>query len=223
MKTSYFIPIVAFLFFACSKSDDTVVLPPELKVSPILNTSYFQKGESPLPEVQWNGKQGEFGLENTLQGLSIDVESGQLSWDRSLPLGVHTVILFAQNNAGKNVASLTINNPFKGTFKGTYASSIAFNETTFKIMEMVFNADGTFSGYTQIELDNGDIQDPSYFNGTYVLNDDTMEGSIQYENSEATYPFEADLDTAGKLKGYYIIADFLDSKTTFDLNFKIQQ
>ncbi|MBD0777595.1 hypothetical protein HPE56_07305 [Maribacter sp. ANRC-HE7] len=221
MQKLYFILVIVLVITACSKNDDdAVVEAPVLSITPNLTASYFQQGESPLPEVQWNGDQGKFGLENTTQGLSIDTETGQLSWDPSLPIGVHTVILFAYNEAGKDLASLTISNPFQGIFKGTYTTNISFSNTLFQIMEMVFNTDGTFSGYSQIELDDGTLLGPNYFSGNYMLLDTKMEGTFEYEDSESTNPFAADLDQQGKLTGQYS-AEFLNA--TFELNVLIQQ
>ncbi|MBD1261680.1 hypothetical protein HZY62_13830 [Maribacter polysiphoniae] len=216
-----------FVFFiliaslqSCNKDDAPVVEAPVLSITPNLSASYFQQGESPLPEVQWNGDRGKFGLENTIQGLSIDSETGELSWDPSLPIGVHTVILFAYNEAGKDLASLTINNPFQGTFKGTYLPSTSFSNILNRTMEINFIIDGTLSGYTQTELDDGTILEPNYFSGNYVLLDTKMEGTFEYEDGESTYPFDADLDQQGKLTGQYS-AEFLT--VTFELNVLIQQ
>ena len=216
-----------FVFFiliaslqSCNKDGAPVVEAPVLSVTPNLSASYFQNGEGPLPEVQWNGDQGKFGLENTIQGLSIDSETGQLSWDPSLPIGVHTVILFAYNEAGKDLASLTINNPFQGILKGTYLPSTSLSNILYRTMEINFNIDGTLSGYTQSELDDGTILGPNYFSGNYVLMDTKMEGTFQYEDGESTYPFEADLDQQGKLTGQYS-AEIITA--TFELNVLIQQ
>lgn len=221
MQKLFFILVIVLVITACSKNDDApVVEAPILSVTPNLTASYFQQGESPLPEVQWNGDRGKFGLENNIQGLSIDSETGQLSWGPSLPIGVHTVILFAYNEAGKDLASLTISNPFQGTFKGTYTTNISLSNTLFQIMEMVFNTDGTFSGYTQSELNDGTLLDPSYFSGNYMLMDTKMEGTLQYEGSASTYPLEADLDQQGKLTGQYS-SEILHA--TFEINVLIQQ
>lgn len=219
-------PLLAsvFLLLGCSKNDDAVISPPELSVSSILSASFFQHGESPMPEVQWNGSQGKFGLENTLQGLSLNSETGQLSWNSSLPLGVHTVTLFAYNEAGKDLASLTINNQFQGTFRGSFQSNSTFTSVLFKVMEIVFKADGTFQGYGQSELDSGEILGPNYFKGNYTLIENKMEGTLQYDGGSVN-PFEAVLNHNGqlaKLTGSYSIKSFLNLTTTFELNYLIE-
>lgn len=221
MQKLYFILVIVLVITACSKNDDdAVVEAPVLSITPNLTASYFHNGEGPLPEVQWNGDQGKFGLENTIQGLSIDSETGQLSWDPSLPIGVHTVIQFAYNEAGKDLASLTINNPFQGTFRGTYLPSVSFGNVLYRIMEINFNIDGTLSGYTQSELDDGTLLGPNYFSGNYVLTETKMEGTFQYEGSASTYPLEADLVQQGKLTGQYS-SEILHA--TFEINVLIQQ
>ncbi|MBQ4913851.1 hypothetical protein J8L85_05340 [Maribacter sp. MMG018] len=221
MQKLYFILVIVLVITACSKNDDdAVVKAPVLSVTPNLTASYFHNGEGPLPEVQWNGDRGKFGLENKIQGLSIDSETGQLSWDPSLPIGVHTVILFAYNEAGKDLASLTINNPFQGTFRGTYQPSTSLSNILYRTMEINFNIDRTLSGYTQSELDDGTLLGPYYFSGNYVLLDTKMEGTFEYEDGESTYPFDADLDQQGKLTGHYP-TEFLT--VAFELNVLIQQ
>ncbi|MEO9893627.1 hypothetical protein [Aurantibacter sp.] len=220
MKNLNFILTILLLITACSKNDDTIVLAPEFIVEPMLTANYFQHGEGPLPEVHWNGNRGKFGLENTIKGLSINKETGQLSWDNSMPVGVHTITIFAYNEAGKKLESLIINNQFQGTFKGTFSTNSNFSYTLFKVMEIIFNENGTFIGNSQSELKDGDILGPNYFSGNYVLIDNKMNGTLQYEDNESTYPLEADLNKQGKLIGQF--TNELTT-TTFKLNFLIQQ
>lgn len=221
MKKLHIVLVSAFLILGCSKNDDTVVLPPDLSVTQILSASYFQKGKSPLPEVQWNGDQGKFGLENTVQGLSIDTVTGQLYWDSSLPVGVHTVTLFAYNTAGKDQVAVTINNQFQGTFRGTRQSNTFFVNVLFDVMEIVFKADGTFEGYRQAELEGGELLDPSLFGGSYTLTENNMVGTIQFEDGESI-PFEALLGQQGKLTGSFTLGNFFGQTTTFELNVLIE-
>lgn len=221
MKKYCWVVIVTSLMLCCSKDDDTIILAPDLDVVPVLNTSFFQAGEGPLPEVKWNGNQGKFGLENTLQGLAVDAETGQLSWDSSLPTGTHTIVLFAYNKAGKDVVALTINNRFQGTFRGTFQSRTTFSSVLFRIMEISFNPDGTFSGYEQQELNNGNVLGPNYFNGNYTISQNKLEGTLQFEESESVNPWHAELQSSsqnGQMIGSYTNTSFLDQETTFELN-----
>lgn len=168
-------------------------------MNPILSADYFKEGEGPLPEVQWNGNQGKFGLENTVQGLSLEVDTGQFKWDSSLPLGVHTVTLFAYNSAGKDQVATTINNQFQGTFKGTYQPAVAQANIVSHNMEIVFETNGTFSGFRQKEMDDSTFSEPSYFEGNYTRVENKLQGTMSLANGQNNVSFQADLDQSGQL------------------------
>ena len=134
----YSILVFVVVLHSCSRSDDGASGPPELNYNQSLTASFFTAGSSAAPTVNWNGDQGQFGLQNVVEGVSIDRNTGVISWTKDLALGVSEVTVLAFNNAGTASETVTIENQFQGDFSGTYTL-----EGTTRDLDLNFAPDNT--------------------------------------------------------------------------------
>src|ERR1700743_1432496 len=91
-----------YLTAACSKShlQGSLTLPPSgLHYSP--DSSIVLPGAadtSITPVINWNGHQGSFTFAGPVsKGISIDKETGRVSWPGSLPIGNYSLPVIASN------------------------------------------------------------------------------------------------------------------------------
>jgi len=119
-----FIIILAIpILFNCSKEDEPIIAisPPSINFSSTnFETTFFVSGHTPSPTVNWNGEQGIFSLNSIIKGVTINSNSGVISWSKELLLGINTIELIASNSAGQISINITIENLFKGVFKGGF-------------------------------------------------------------------------------------------------------
>ncbi|WP_461532895.1 hypothetical protein [Sinomicrobium sp.] len=144
---------------------------PTLEAIAEIDAMYFKEGSTTTPTIDWNGQQGTFALTGTpVQGLSIDKNTGVLSWGKDLPIGEHIVEITATNSVGNSSRSTVINNPFQGSFKGFYQYSTASvgGGPTYEV-NISFTPDGKTTG--RIELSSG-TRLP--FDGIWELTDDEL-------------------------------------------------
>ncbi|WP_461532896.1 hypothetical protein [Sinomicrobium sp.] len=139
--------LFSVLIFSCSDDGDQAgspVLEDMAQIEAVLLT----EGNSATPKVVWNGDQGTFALTSPpVQGLSIDENTGVLSWGKDLPMGEHAVEITATNKEGSSSVSTVINNPFQGKFSGLWdGSDDGELESSPLEIEMEFSPDGSIGG-----------------------------------------------------------------------------
>jgi hypothetical protein len=94
MKTAkhlFLIGTVLFLLNSFSKVDDRPRFEaPEFSYSETTVPIVFStSGNLSAPNTNWNNAPGTFSISPSMSALSIDAQTGTLSWDRSLAPGTH--------------------------------------------------------------------------------------------------------------------------------------
>ena len=168
MKTrkSFSMIFLCCLLSACSKSEDANMAP-QLSYAQNLVTPFYTSGNSAPPSIEWFGDQGKFGLDSDVEGVSIDPQSGVVSWDRTLPLGTNLVEVLAFNNSGVSLATLQIENQFQGMFEGLFDTFITIDGEPVPL-KLAFNADGSCS-YEYFQASE---------EGNWEMDDDTLNASF---------------------------------------------
>ncbi|WP_299435723.1 hypothetical protein [uncultured Aquimarina sp.] len=157
MKTIRYIGVLVFfvIIHACTSDDDSNGLRIEYENS-FIETLFLEAGETAPPVVNWSGEKGTFSA-TTLpitapddlfnRNLSIDEETGALSWDRSIPLGETEVFITASNSLESTTISVTINNTFiEGLFVGGFNNDTSDEPNFFTIENdtfLILSKDGT--------------------------------------------------------------------------------
>ncbi|RMA57176.1 hypothetical protein [Ulvibacter antarcticus] len=146
--------VMSLMIFSCSKNDDTVVedqqqeagVPSDLNYSQAqIDVAFYTTGSTSIPSVNWNGEQGTFSLDSTIDGLTINSQSGVLSWNKNLPLGENYVTVKALNSKGWGNTHIILNNRFQGHFIGGYNNDPNSTVITTGGAKLTFNADGTMT------------------------------------------------------------------------------
>jgi len=140
LKSKTIILVLTFLTFTFCSSDDDILAPSVTYSTTVFDATFFQKGNSDAPNLDWNGDQGSFSLVTPMSGLKVDSTTGALHWTEELPIGSHAIQVLATNSAGQTSSNVTINNPFQGNFRGT----LELNSKDTAILELEFYADNTF-------------------------------------------------------------------------------
>ena len=145
------VAMVTVVAFGCSKDDDGPnIEAPTLSYSDSdIEATFHQSGNSAAPVVNWNGEEGTFSLTSAaVSGISIDENTGVISWENILSWGEHAITVTATNSAGSSSATVTLNNPFQGTFTGSYDWNYNGEIGTFGAFhtEMKFHLDGKVTG-----------------------------------------------------------------------------
>ena len=146
-RNNILVLLTTCLFWACSKSDEGSIAAPEVNYNQELTATFFTAGKSDPPEVDWNGNVGQFGLNNIVEGISINEETGVIAWGKSLPLGSHNLEVIAFNDAGSTFITIAIKNELEGNFKGSYLPSIVKVGASDFTIALQFQGDGSFSGF----------------------------------------------------------------------------
>ena len=158
LKTTKIIIILLLtLSFSCSNEDDTpqVTIPTVNYSNTNVSATFFQVGNTSAPAVNWNGNQGTFAMANSITSLSIDANTGVLSWTKALAPGEHNIEVIASNSAGQTSRNITITNPLQGFLVGNYGGSGYF--------DVDFFADGTAS------ITADDASAAPQFSGTWTI------------------------------------------------------
>ncbi|WP_420458872.1 hypothetical protein [Neolewinella sp.] len=152
--------------------------------STTIDAEFYTPGRSSTPSIDWNGDQGTISLGTTLDGLSVNSTTGQLTWTKLLPVGTHDVDVIVSNSEGQVVVPITIDNPLAGTFEGTYAGTSAFKLEVF--------GDGNITLYADGEVATGTWTiEEGKFTAYYVYNnypdiDYSLVADVNQTNTEAT-------------------------------------
>lgn len=90
--------------FACSK-DDNVNISFGYDSTNFV-TRFRSDGTTGAPAVNWKGNKGVFSLKNSIPGVSIDSNTGEVFWDQTLPPGINEITIEALNS--KTIIAVTI-------------------------------------------------------------------------------------------------------------------
>jgi hypothetical protein len=186
MKTSLkifnlFFLAIMLLNFSCKSDDDSTdqeIILPTLTMSNVsYNTTFFSTGQTDAPTVDWNGDVGTFSLAAPIPGFSVDENTGDVSWDRSIFIGNNEVELVATNANGFAAIVITIHNQFMGDFHGAYNNNP--NSTTVENgFEMNFNENGTMSVYV---VGNGNAGTGTWtHDGPIITSVYSYDGGVNY-------------------------------------------
>lgn len=182
-----FIAILTFVSFSCGTNDDqedqvSINSPSNLNFpESTIAINFYTEGFVTPTSLDWGGETGNFELGSPIQGVSINSNTGSISWDRSLPLGNNNISVIARNSAGFVSATIQIENNFQGFFEGGYNTDANSNDYSTGYT-MTFNSDNTMFGD-----DNG-----SNFSGNYTIINNTV--TVSY-----TYDTGGDFSTSGTI------------------------
>ena len=166
--------ILLVIFTITSCSDDNPIKPPSVIYnSTELEVVFFTSGQSDTPIVDWNDDEGVFSYSPAVNGLTINPDTGLLSWTNMLPEGPSVVDVKATNKKGSTTTTIIILNPFQGEFIGTYSGS------TFYKFE--FFTDGT------IEVEANDPVNPQVATGTWQINGNEIIADYTYTDGGFEY------------------------------------
>ena len=86
---------------------------------------------------------GSFSLKVPYKGVSVDANTGVVSWTKDLPLGQTIVVVIAQNSAGQSEAVIILDHVLEGTYKGGYNYDVTSPILTASNFNMILYNDGT--------------------------------------------------------------------------------
>ncbi|WP_299435720.1 hypothetical protein [uncultured Aquimarina sp.] len=208
MKTIKYIGGLLFfiIIHACNNDDDSN----DLRIvyeNNFIETLFLEAGETAPPVVNWSGEKGTFSA-TTLpitapddlfnRNLSIDEETGVLSWDRSIPLGETEVFITASNSLESTTISVTINNTFiEGLFYGGFNDDISDNPDTSMIdsnNSISFTKEGTVgllgtSDGDIISMDGTWTIDESLITINFNANNRVLKGIMNARNGSPAATF----------------------------------
>ncbi|WP_417873849.1 hypothetical protein [Xanthomarina gelatinilytica] len=174
--------LIATLTFSCSKDDDAPsVEAPTLAYSTNIEATFFTAGSSAAPTINWNGEQGTFSLTSApINGLTVNENTGVLSYAKILPPGEHNLEVTATNSTGSNSTTVTVKNTFQGTFSGLYDGEVDGEiGSPFYDIEMEFHPNGSITG----AFIGGSIS----FNGNWELMEDKVYIEFDSDGSGGQY------------------------------------
>jgi len=177
--------IFIFTVFACSNDDDDkpALAPTVTLASTDLKTSFFTEGATEAPTVNWNGNVGVFSLDSNITGVSVDANTGVISWDKSLLIGTYDIKLIATNSDGQASIDIALESQFAGNFDGAYNTDPTSTDLTTDF-ELDFNADGTM-----VARSGGGSDGP----GTWTKSGNTITSVYSYTNGNTYFTVVADL------------------------------
>lgn len=149
---------------SCSSDDDAQMSPPSISFSSEdLIAGFFTAGAA-SPTINWNGEEGTVTLNEVIRGLTVNEDTGELTWTRELPEGIHTVTLTATNSIGSQSIEIELDNTLQGIFTGTY-DNVGF-------LEFEFYTDGTLD----VRINNT----PDLATGVWTKNGDEIQVDYTY-------------------------------------------
>ncbi|WP_299259317.1 hypothetical protein [uncultured Aquimarina sp.] len=189
MKTIKYIgALLLFLIInACNNDDDTNGLRIVYEEN-FIETFFLEAGETLPPAVNWSGERGIFSattLPNTApddlfnrSNLSIDEQTGVLSWDRSIPLGETEIFITASNSIESTTVIVTIKNTFiEGLFYGGFNNDVNDNSNaSFDSGSINFTKEGTAG---LLGINDGDIFS---MEGTWTIDESIMTVNFDTDN-----------------------------------------
>jgi hypothetical protein len=137
--------VLFLLNSSCTDLDDLISPPSDFYYLGSLPIPFYTHGSSGLPNINWGGEQGIFSLNEAYTGVSVDQQTGILSWNENLPLGENTVYVTATNLAGSAIATVLLVHQFSGQFNGGYNLNPSSTIVTASNLTITFNVNGTMS------------------------------------------------------------------------------
>lgn len=189
MKIIKYIGALLFLVIinSCNNDDDINGLRIAYEEN-FIEVSFLEAGETTVPAVNWSGERGTFSattLPDTAPDdlfnrntLSIDEETGVLSWDRSIPLGETEVFIIASNSIESATITVTIKNSFvEGLFYGGFNNDVTdhSNESFESGNSINFTKEGTAG---LLGVSDGDIFS---MEGTWAIDGAIM--TVNFDNN----------------------------------------
>ncbi|WP_394747908.1 hypothetical protein [Spongiimicrobium salis] len=104
----YLIPSVLLLLLGCGKDDDSILTIQLSYTDTEFVTDLRKEGSTGLPTINWQGNMGTFSLEKTITNVNINPDTGEVSWNRDLPIGTNEIIVLAKNETQETRTSFTI-------------------------------------------------------------------------------------------------------------------
>ncbi|TSE09370.1 hypothetical protein [Aquimarina algiphila] len=205
-----YLVMFGLLFILSCKSDDDSSGLNTLDIAyeqNFIETSFLEAGETAPPLVNWSGEKVTFSattLPNTAPddlfniNMSIDEETGVLSWDRSIPLGKTDIFITASNALESTTVLVTINNTFvEGLFYGGFNDDISDEpntSTTTSDGSLALSKEGTAgllisSDGDIISIDGTWTIDESLITINFNTNNRVLKGIMNGENDEPAATF----------------------------------
>lgn len=188
---------------SCSKNDDTVVVqeqqqqagePSDLVYNdPQTEVAFYSTGSTAAPNVNWNGETGSFMSNGSYDGITINSNTGVISWNKNLPLGENYISVRATNSKGSSVTQVILNNQFQGNFIGGYNYDPTSTILTDYGLTMNFASDETMLCVINGSTGAGSWNtiSGSYISVNFILAGDPVtykfEGEVVYSNSILPY------------------------------------
>ena len=193
-KKFFYIVVLIGILYSCSKSED--VSPPTFSYTQPLTACFFQNGNSAAPTVDWNGDQGQFALQDLVEGVTLDTQTGVISWDKTLAIGLSNFSIVAGNQAGTRSATVTIENILEGNFGGSYTLGGTTDD-----LDLNISKDGT-----AVLVIHGPVF--RSLEGPWALEDGRVKAEFQNPVDLSTYFLDGELmvtKTGAKIEGSYIV------------------
>jgi len=190
LKILTLISSLSFILLGCSNEDDNIsITSPEISYSQTqLTTTFLSEESSSAPNINWNGEQGNLSIVPQIDGLSINGNSGVLSWSRFLKPGNYNFQVIASNSAGQKTIDITLENEFEGTFTGTYDNVQFFEFEFFRNGEVGVRANSETS--PDIAVGTWEFRDEGLY-ATYSYQGDSnifsTLGDLTVTSTQATY------------------------------------
>jgi hypothetical protein len=137
--------VLFLLNSSCTDRDDLISPPSDFYYLGSLPIPFYTHDSSGLPNINWGGEQGIFNLNEAYTGVSVDKQTGILSWNENLPLGENAVFVTATNSAGSAIATVLLVHQFSGQFNGGYNVNPSSTIITDSNLTIAFNVNGTLS------------------------------------------------------------------------------
>lgn len=188
------------MIFSCTKSDETQqVGAPEVSYSQnVYQIPFHTEGISTAPTIEWNGDVGLFSLQKAVPGVSIDFQTGVLTWDGTLPIGENNIVVIAVNEARAVQAFVSLSHDFSGNFQG---------ELEFPNFDPILPFDLNFETNGSATVSIGENGAPSDF-GFWTMTGNTISGQYSWSDDLGPYLIEGTLTTTEA--GAYIEGRFAE-------------
>ncbi|NAS11867.1 hypothetical protein [Poritiphilus flavus] len=205
--------LLLVIFCSCSKSDDSNVSPPQFDYEN-LSAIFYVEGNSAPPVVDWHGDIGQFGLQGSNQGVDINPQTGVISWDKTLPLGVSEIQVIAFNNGGISSKMISIENMFEGNFSGSSTLELTTRDLDLNFSQ---NGSGLLISYGLVTRE---------VPGTWNMEENQVSGEYPNPDEMLTYWIEGELidsKVGPKIEGKFSVGNqFAGSVGTFAVTLKAQ-
>lgn len=142
LKINFLLPLLAVVLFLSS----CVTAPSGLSFpDSTIDIPFYEAGSSETPSVEWSKDRGIFTLEREINGVSINNQTGVVSWNGNLPLNQTAVGVIAENSEGTTSTTLILDQKLSGEFNGSYNFTPATPVTTGDNFTLILGEDGSLT------------------------------------------------------------------------------